>query len=195
MLRELRMKELKKLYRTKLMKDFHREELLSFSTLKKTMRKGIQKIFLYKQEVNQPNCAYFVVSEIDDYIFIHYLAVYPQYRGRGIGSKLLQDIIKQYQDKKVIILEVEDPKFAKNKKEEEIQNRRIAFYKKNDFLLIRELKETLNNVNYAIMIKQYQAKSIEIQEIKRVIEKVYNKFLRSKANKKYFNIRIEEDNK
>ena len=65
--------------------------------------------------------------EFPDFIFAENFAVKTDFRNRGIGAELLQNIIDKYSDKR-IVLEVEPP-------EKDIQKRRIRFYERNGFIL------------------------------------------------------------
>lgn len=63
----------------------------------------------------------------ESFVFAENFAVKAEYRNKGLGAVLLQNIIKKY-EKKPIILEVEPAKDV-------IQARRIGFYERNSFTL------------------------------------------------------------
>lgn len=62
-----------------------------------------------------------------DFVFAENFAIKAEHRNKGLGAELLQDIIKNYRGKR-IILEVEPAK-------DQIQARRIGFYERNGFTL------------------------------------------------------------
>lgn len=64
----------------------------------------------------------------DGRTFLLYLAVVPEKRGKGIGSRMLQDL-KDRSYGKTIFLNVEPPEGP----EKELRLRRIGFYKRNGF--------------------------------------------------------------
>lgn len=70
--------------------------------------------------------AFVAIWEFDEIIFIEHLAVNPEFRNEGLGSLILQELIKRLN--KLICLEVELP-------EDEMKRRRIGFYERNGFYL------------------------------------------------------------
>ena len=66
------------------------------------------------------------VWNLEELVFLEHFAMHPDYRGRGLGAKMLQAVWDNWQ--KPMILEVEPPK-------NEIQRRRIGFYQRNGFHL------------------------------------------------------------
>ena len=64
--------------------------------------------------------------EFDEIIYIEHLAIFDNMRNGGYGRKVLADLAAR--TSKMILLEVEHP-------EEEIQHRRINFYKKQGFVM------------------------------------------------------------
>ena len=71
-------------------------------------------------------CGICGIWEWDDFVYVEHLAVAPQKRNGGMGSKILQALIAAKQ--KAVLLEVELP-------ENEISRRRIGFYERNGFQL------------------------------------------------------------
>lgn len=66
--------------------------------------------------------------QFDDFIYVEHFALSPTLRGNGIGGKVLEHFISQFQTRP-ILLEVEEPC-------NEIATRRIAFYKRHHFTLL-----------------------------------------------------------
>ena len=62
------------------------------------------------------------VWEFEDFIFVEHLATAPEFRNRGLGGKILRQIISD--TAKTVCLEVEPPA-------SEITRRRVAFYERN----------------------------------------------------------------
>lgn len=71
-----------------------------------------------------------VVSVHKKFVYIAYLAIDKNQRGKGLGSQAAKEICKFYNDK-TIVLSVEKPE-----KQADKQNRVINFYKKNGFELM-----------------------------------------------------------
>jgi GNAT superfamily N-acetyltransferase len=77
--------------------------------------------------------------------FLKFIAIREDIRGKGYGSILLQDAIKQLRADGVratgwpylgLILEVERPETADNKQDRQLRERRIQFYQRNGAALI-----------------------------------------------------------
>ena len=68
------------------------------------------------------------VVECEDLLYIFFLAIKKSLREHGYGSKILVDILDEYQDKRVFLL-AEDPSIPCPNKEE--RNKRINFYNHN----------------------------------------------------------------
>ena len=66
-----------------------------------------------------------------DMVMIDYLAVSSKIRSKGTGSSLLQNVLKQFPDKKIVLL-IERPDDTADNKEQRIARRR--FYLKNGFV-------------------------------------------------------------
>jgi len=73
--------------------------------------------------------AFIAVWEFDEFAFIEHLAVQPEYRNCGIGSRVLIELAERLRlGGKTVCLEVEPP-------ETEMAARRIGFYERNGFSL------------------------------------------------------------
>ena len=69
--------------------------------------------------------------ETDDFLFIDYVLVNDAKRGKGTGTKVLDDL---KQKKKAIILEVEPPSSG-----DRDSQKRVRFYEKNDFVNMADI--------------------------------------------------------
>ncbi len=185
MLRKIKFKEFKELYRKHIIKDFPKNERPNLQRFRKRMLKNNEETYIFEEDGNAKG--YCIVDELQEYILIAFLATYKENRGQGIGTKILRDLKEKYSNKKGILLEVEDPEFAKNEEEKNIQEKRIKFYKKSDFKIIDKLKLNLFLVHFKLMI--YSSEQNDIQKIKDALEHFY--FLMT--DKKYLKyIEIQE---
>ena len=129
-LTNLNIDEIRNIYQTRMVIDFPQAELKPLEYIIEAVNDGIYECLgLYKDE----ECIgyTFLVKQGNSYL-IDYLAVYPDKRNNGAGSKLLS-FLKEYLAKAdAVILEVEDPKYADSEKEKDIQKRRLLFYLRND---------------------------------------------------------------
>ena len=67
---------------------------------------------------------------------IAYLATEPRFRGQHIGEQALTLLRRRYPHS-AIYFEVEDPDFAENDEERRLMERRIGFYERCGFTLLR----------------------------------------------------------
>lgn len=103
---------------------FPPSERRTYQGQKDLLKRDDYKILVYME--NDDILAFFAVWEHDKYRFLEHLAVNPNYRSRGLGSKTLRAFHEL--DNKTIILEVEPPV-------DETQKRRVLFYEKNGYFL------------------------------------------------------------
>lgn len=109
-----------------LMKDsFPENEYRCYENQKNLIKNPLYKL-ITKMD-SQGNLIGFIAAwDTKDFSFIEHFAVNSKLRSQGIGSKMLQNFIKN--SLKPIVLEVEEPK-------NEISKKRILFYEKNGFLI------------------------------------------------------------
>lgn len=181
MLKKIKFKEFKDLYRKHIVQDFPSSERPNLEGFRRRIIKYNEQVFIYEE--NEIEKGYCIIADLDEYILVSFLAVYKETRGQGIGTKILKEIEEKYSNKKGIILEVENPEFAENEKEKNIQEKRIKFYQKSNFKIVPNLNVKLFMVNFKIMIYQKEKQEINIQEVIDKMKEYYSKII----NKKRFN--------
>mgnify|MGYP005805614891 FL=1 len=186
MLRKIKFKEFKDLYRKHIVKDFPSSERPNLEGFRKRMLKYNEETYIYEEDgVERGYC---IIDQIQEYVLVAFLAVYEGNRGKGIGTKILKELEEKYSNKKGILLEVEDPNFAKNENEKSIQERRIRFYERANFKVVENLKVELFMVNFNIMIRNITSASTEISEVEKVMKQFYYTII-DKKRLKYINIK------
>lgn len=128
-IRKLTTDQVKEIYNTHMKDDFIPDELKLLKYILLAVKKGIYDC-LGAFEDDEVVAYAFMVKQGDDYL-LDYLAVYPEKRNGGIGSKVLGLLKDYYKNARSILIEVENPEFAKDDSENEIQTRRIDFYLRN----------------------------------------------------------------
>ena len=83
-----------------------------------------------------------------------------------------------YQNKKGILLEVEDPDFSKSEEENKLRQRRIHFYERANFKIVEDLKIKLFGVNFRIMVSGKNFSNT--QEIREEMKYFYGTILNKK---------------
>ena len=186
MLRKIKFKEFKNLYRKHIIKDFPKSERPNLQGFRKRMLKYKEETFIFEEDGIENG--YCIINHIQEYILVTFLAVYEGNRGKGVGTKILKELEEKYSTKKGILLEVEDPDFAKNENEKNIQERRIRFYERANFQVVENLKLELYMVNFNIMIRNITSTSTEISEVEKVMKQFYCT-ITDKKRLKYINIK------
>ena len=189
MLRKIKFKEFKDLYRKHIVKDFPSSERPNLEGFRKRMLKYNEETFIYEEEGIERG--YCIIDQIQEYVLVAFLAVYEGNRGKGIGTKILKELEEKYSNKKGILLEVEDPDFAKNENEKSIQERRIRFYERANFQIVENLKVELFMVNFKIMIYNFKNEQININEIEKVMKQFYYAII-EKKRRDYIKIKIND---
>ncbi len=103
---------------------FPEDERRPYREQKELLTNPLYRIYVPEASQGGRLQAFAAVWEFDAIAFIEHLAVDPAYRNRGIGAKLLNELVKSIG--KPVCLEVEPP-------DSEIASRRIEFYKRNHF--------------------------------------------------------------
>ena len=95
-------KKAKKLYK----RAFPKQEQKSLRLLVKNQQKGIYDLFAIEDDENSFYGLAFLVKK-DDLVLLDFLAIEDNFRGQGIGSKVLKLLQEKYFDKK-LFLEIEN---------------------------------------------------------------------------------------
>lgn len=103
---------------------FPEDERRTYEEQKNQLEKPAYQIYVWEEQEDMKGFAAVWIWE--ELLYIEHLAVNPAFRNEGLGSKILQEIMRE--TKKRICLEVEPA-------EEEMAIRRIGFYKRNGFFL------------------------------------------------------------
>ncbi len=120
----LKVKDFDKIYRL-MEESFVEDEYRNYEGQKQLLSLDHYTVFVEYHETGDV-MAFIALWAFDAFIYIEHFVVNPKYRNRGLGSKLLMNIMDKF-DKR-ICLEVEPP-------EDELKSRRIEFYRRNGFYL------------------------------------------------------------
>lgn len=147
MLTLLNQEEIITIYNKYMVKDFPPDELKPLSSILDMLSRNIYACYGIFED--NKFLAYAYLTVLDDFVLVDYLAVVPEMRGSGIGTKLLsglKDIIKD----KTIIIECENPDFATDPQDKTTKLRRIEFYKRSGYVL-SGITSRLFDVEYVIL--------------------------------------------
>ena len=171
MIRKASLEEAKLIYTKNMEKDFPEDEIPDYNKFVKFTEKNIHDVYLYNN--NNSDVAYFITVEKDNNILITHLAVMKEYRSKGIGKVLLEEIKKHFKDKNILIVEVEAESRANNKEELDIINKRKRYYSNLGFVQCKNMSYILYNVDYDILTYSPNNRTYEPKEVKKIIEEIY----------------------
>ena len=174
-IKNLTQDQVKTIYNNHMVNDFPASELKPLSMILKGMEKKIFECLGQVDEESGEILAYAVfVKNGNDYLF-DYLAVISDSRNSGIGSSFLKQIAEHYKQADSVIGEVEDPVFAKDDEEKNLQERRIGFYKRNGYI-DTNVRVKLFGVDFKVFEMNLGRKHSE-EEIKQLYKSHYKKIL------------------
>lgn len=130
-LRTLDAGQVKEIYDTYMTMDFPKSELPPVNTFFERMERGIYECLGLYEDGSLKAYGYFTKNEARGYLLLDFLAVCPQYRSGGYGSRFLQMVKGYFSDKNGILLECESERTAPDEEQREIRSRRIRFYLRN----------------------------------------------------------------
>lgn len=148
-LQPLQEAEIRLLYAESLARDFPPSELKSLSAILHMYRQGLYDVLGAYQSDRLVGYALLYCPRNERIALLDYLAVEPQYRSQGIGSKLLGQLRSHYAaHTDVLMIECERPKAAPNEQE---ARKRIHFYTEAGAVLT-SVRIWLFGVEYSILI-------------------------------------------
>lgn len=172
MLKELNRSEMKEIFEKRMQRDFPPAELKPWKRIADMLDRGIYFAYGLYEEDELMAYAFFVSHPKRDYVLLDYYAVTEQARGTGIGSRFLSLWKEELNNSSAVLAEVENPDFAVNDKAREMQERRIAFYEKND-MIVTDICSRLFSVEYKIMYLPID-EEIENEVLYEELNKIYH---------------------
>ena len=158
-------KEVKKLYREAFPAD---ERAPFFMLIKRTERKENS---FYAVTDNDGFAGLVYTIKSDKVIYVFFLAVIPEKRGKGYGTKILYEIKNKNPDLAVILM-IEDTDIKDAPNYEERLNR-LKFYKRNDFFQLG-IKINEAGVKYELLGTK---KDVVLEDFFKVMKKFLGKIL------------------
>lgn len=169
--------ELAKLYQERIIYDFPEAEVKPLSLMKKLMRENNYIVLLFKQ--NHLPVAYTILSSLKNrsLVLLDYFAVYPSYRGHGLGGKILTHMKEELLDYDGVLLEVENPMLS-NAETRHLKERRIAFYLRSG-AIHTHFETSTQNVPYQILFYPIKKEKLTMKETKEGMNAFYSYFFPS----------------
>lgn len=129
MIKQLTAEETKTIYETYMRKDFPVNELKSWSLIADSMNRGNGKTFGMFDERNRLQ-AYALLVLNQKTALLDYYAVVNELRGKGVGSRFLQEMKTSFFQETMLFVEAEDSDFSEGK-QKLTQEKRLSFYENN----------------------------------------------------------------
>ncbi len=179
-LRTIDVSELDILYVSHIEVDFPSQERPNLLAMHRHVREGLQEILILNNGLE--SCAYACAAEINGIILITLLAVFVEMRGAGIGTILMEQLKARYADRRGVLLEVEDPNHAKDDKDVSTRLRRIAFYKRCGYVLLRGVSHIsfgvpLNLMALPLKDTPQNIRASVVEDIQAIYRKIMPKWL------------------
>ena len=147
MFAKLDKKELSFIYNKYMVNDFPPDELKPLSHIERMMDQNLCTAHAMKS--GDQVLSYFTLCRHSGVALVDYLAINPEYRGQGLGSKTLAHL-KEVAAGDTVLVECENPDFAPSQEERTIRQRRINFYLAAGFCL-SGVRSKLFDVEYVIL--------------------------------------------
>ncbi len=149
---KLTKEELISVYTTHSVRHFPADERKPVSSISRMTEEGRYAGYgLYRGKDAELLCyAFFTVMPGCRTILLDYFAVMEQYRSEGIGSYFLERMKHSLTDCDGILIETENPDYAKDESERIIRNKRISFYEGNG-AYFTDITAKIFGVHYKIL--------------------------------------------
>ena len=172
-IRVMEIAEFKKIY-ARIEQDFPPGEYAPYEILYQQVQSGALEALIYCDGSKDLAYAICAVNNIEGYVLISLLAVFPESRGNGIGSDFLKDLGKKYVNSQAIVVEVERPYLAQTPQDQEACQRRISFYEKVGYYLIPEIDYTIWDVPMHLMALPILTTKEQVnQDICHIMHQIY----------------------
>ena len=169
------------IFKNKVMNDFLEDEIPPLFVFEKCIKEGTLECYMYEHDGEESG--YIVTRKRDDLVFLLVLAIDEKMRGKGLGNAMVEEFKESVKDRKVILLEAENPEATDDENEIVNRKKRISFYEKLGFKVTENLKYLLVGIDYKILyyFLDDSGKTIETKTAIEYMDKLYEGILRDKT--------------
>ena len=169
------------IFKNKVMNDFLEDEIPPLFVFEKCIKEGTLECYMYEHDGEESG--YIVTRKRDDLVFLLVLAIDEKMRGKGLGNAMVEEFKDSVKDRKIILLEAENPEATEDEKEKLIRKKRIRFYEKLGFKVTENLKYLLVDIDYKILyyFLDNSGKTLETKDAMEYMEKIYEGVLRDRT--------------
>ncbi len=171
-IKQIDLNQMQEIYDKCAIKDFPKSELKPFRHIKRLYDEGKYMGYVFYENEEFLAYAFMTIVPNESISLLDYFAVDINKRGLGIGSKCLK-LLKTI-GKEIIIVESEDPQFAKTPDELNTRIKRINFYKNNG-LYASDITTEVYGVEYRIFaLLADENVAIDNEQTASVTKRLYN---------------------
>ena len=163
--------------------------------------KPCDSIYKEMQENKFLACGMFAGKELIGYVFTacmpgreqlfgQYIVVKEDYRSLGIGSLMMDMVMKHYSSYRCFMADVEDPEYSLDADDRKNRERRMRFYERNGFRRTR-VKAHVYGVDYEVIARGISAEPND-NEIYEAANAIYESMAAPGAFPDMFQVRIEK---
>ncbi len=178
-LRMLTIEEMRMVYEQYLIGDFPADEVKPFWRIRDMFERGLY--FAYGCFERNVLKAYLFLVQWENKVLLDYFAVLRDAREQGYGRRALE-LLQEKLSPKILILESENPEFAKNETDLQIRQKRLHFYHMCR-MVDSGLRTRLWGVEYLILY--YAQEVISKEEMRIFTEQIYDAMFSKEQKEKY----------
>lgn len=168
-LKKASFKDMHEIY-TMMKQDFEEGEMAPEIVFQKALFQKQADLVLVVDDTIKITIAYALVcpNSLYGYGFIWYFAVLPWYREKGLGTEAMRLIDQKYGRLRGLMLEVTETP------DKETANRRIKFYEKNGYRVVKTGPIKLNGIPMRVMVRQSADKPDPGPVMHRILPEIYS---------------------
>ncbi len=128
--------QITEIYNTKMKYDFPPKELKPLQRILDAYDKNLYECYALTDDEDSSRevLGYAFFVKMDNHYLFDYFAVTKDKRNGGLGSTFLGLLKQKFADSDSVIGEVEDPDYAENEEDRDLQTRRLNFYLRNGYV-------------------------------------------------------------
>ena len=171
-MRRLESGEVTEIYERHMVRDFPKSELKPLALILEKMEKGLYVPYGLLDGQERIGYAFFGRGRNTGYLLLDYLAVFPQFRSGGYGTRLLPVLASYVEEGGYdgIVGEVEDPAFFQSEEDRQIKERRLQFYLRDRF---EQTDIACQMFGTEMLILKLDFKNADTDEVYRCFEDLY----------------------
>lgn len=186
--KQLSLAECEEIYNKHLVKDFPADEVKPFESIRRVTEAGLYKSWGFYEAGRLAAYAFLCDDPAGSFCLLDYYAVDASLRGQGYGQKAMALLRELYGEYAGLIIESENPEFAKDEADLSIRRRRIAFYEKCGLTVSNVLGRAFG-VEFKILYAAC-AREASDAEIGTALADIYHALVPEPAYGKYIQIRF-----